>query len=102
MILAPRLHEHVVADKKQDEEKGESEQHEESHQGDGGGGHRSERPKNRVEPAAGPSGPIRPEILVTHSSSGRRLDTLLAQLKLKAAAGNLTEGDLKAINALLD
>jgi outer membrane protein len=31
-----------------------------------------------------------------------RLDTLLAQLKLKAAAGNLTEGDLKAVNALLD
>lgn len=31
-----------------------------------------------------------------------RLDTLLAQLKLKAAAGNLTEADLKAINALLD
>jgi outer membrane protein len=31
-----------------------------------------------------------------------RLDTLLAQLKLKAAAGNLTEADLKAVNALLD
>ena len=31
-----------------------------------------------------------------------RLDTLIAQLKLRAAAGNLTEGDLKAINALLD
>ena len=31
-----------------------------------------------------------------------RLDTLLAQLKLKAAAGNLTETDLKAVNALLD
>ncbi len=31
-----------------------------------------------------------------------RLDTLLAQLKLKAAAGNLNEGDLKAVNALLD
>jgi outer membrane protein len=31
-----------------------------------------------------------------------RLDTLLAQLKLKAAAGNLTEGDLKAVNALLN
>lgn len=31
-----------------------------------------------------------------------RLDTLIAQLKLKAAAGNLTEADLKAVNALLD
>ncbi len=31
-----------------------------------------------------------------------RLDTLLAQLKLKAAAGNLTDGDLKAVNALLE
>ena len=31
-----------------------------------------------------------------------RLDTLLAQLKLKAAAGNLAEADLKAVNALLD
>jgi outer membrane protein len=31
-----------------------------------------------------------------------RLDTLVAQLKLKAAAGNLTEEDLAAINALLE
>jgi outer membrane protein len=31
-----------------------------------------------------------------------RLDTLSAQLKLKAAAGNLTEDDLVAINALLE
>ena len=31
-----------------------------------------------------------------------RLDTLISQLKLKAAAGNLVEGDLKAVNALLD
>ena len=31
-----------------------------------------------------------------------RLDTLLAQLKLKSAAGNLVEEDLAAINALLD
>ncbi|MDO8934135.1 MAG: TolC family outer membrane protein [Rhodocyclaceae bacterium] len=31
-----------------------------------------------------------------------RLDTLVAQLKLKAAAGNLTEDDLAAINALLE
>lgn len=31
-----------------------------------------------------------------------RLDTLMAQLKLKAAAGNLTEDDLAAINALLE
>jgi outer membrane protein len=31
-----------------------------------------------------------------------RLDTLVAQLKLKAAAGNLVEDDLAAINALLD
>lgn len=31
-----------------------------------------------------------------------RLDTLLAQLRLKSAAGNLTEDDLAAINALLE
>jgi outer membrane protein len=31
-----------------------------------------------------------------------RLDTLIAQLKLKAAAGNLTEDDVVAINALLE
>jgi outer membrane protein len=31
-----------------------------------------------------------------------RLDTLIAQLKLKSAAGNLTEDDLAAINALLE
>jgi outer membrane protein len=31
-----------------------------------------------------------------------RLDTLLAQLKLKSAAGNLSEDDLAAINALLE
>jgi outer membrane protein len=31
-----------------------------------------------------------------------RLDTLVAQLKLKSAAGNLGEDDLAAINALLD
>lgn len=31
-----------------------------------------------------------------------RLDTLIAQLKLKAAAGNLNEADLKAVNELLD
>ncbi len=31
-----------------------------------------------------------------------RLDTLLAQLKLKAAAGSLSEDDLAAINALLE
>jgi len=31
-----------------------------------------------------------------------RLDTLVAQLKLKQAAGNLTDGDLAAINALLE
>ena len=31
-----------------------------------------------------------------------RLDTLGAQLKLKAAAGNLTEADLAAVNALLE
>jgi len=31
-----------------------------------------------------------------------RLDTLIAQLKLKAAAGNLSEDDLAAINALLE
>ncbi|WP_126443897.1 TolC family outer membrane protein [Sulfuricystis multivorans] len=31
-----------------------------------------------------------------------RLDTLLAQLKLKAAAGTLSEADLAAINALLE
>ncbi|OHC67212.1 MAG: channel protein TolC [Rhodocyclales bacterium GWA2_65_20] len=31
-----------------------------------------------------------------------RLDTLAAQLKLKAAAGNLSEADLAAINALLE
>jgi outer membrane protein len=31
-----------------------------------------------------------------------RLDTIVAQLKLKAAAGNLTEADIKAVNALLD
>lgn len=31
-----------------------------------------------------------------------RLDTLLAQLKLKSAAGNLIEDDLAAINALLE
>lgn len=31
-----------------------------------------------------------------------RLDTLLAQLKLKQAAGNLTEDDLAAINSLLE
>ncbi len=31
-----------------------------------------------------------------------RFDTLIAQLKLKQAAGNLTEDDLVAINALLD
>jgi outer membrane protein len=31
-----------------------------------------------------------------------RLDTLLAQLRLKAAAGNLTETDLTAINSLLE
>jgi outer membrane protein len=31
-----------------------------------------------------------------------RLDTLVAQLKLKAAAGSLTETDLAAINALLE
>lgn len=31
-----------------------------------------------------------------------RLDTLVAQLKLKAAAGNLGENDLTAINGLLD
>lgn len=31
-----------------------------------------------------------------------RLDTLLAQLRLKSAAGNLGEADVKAINALLD
>jgi outer membrane protein len=31
-----------------------------------------------------------------------RLDTLVAQLKLKSAAGNLTEDDLAAINAILE
>jgi outer membrane protein len=31
-----------------------------------------------------------------------RLDTLIAQLKLKSSAGSLTEGDLAAINALLE
>jgi outer membrane protein len=31
-----------------------------------------------------------------------RLDTLVAQLKLKSAAGNLTVDDLAAINALLE
>ena len=31
-----------------------------------------------------------------------RLDTLIAQLKLKSAAGNLTEDDLAAINGLLE
>ncbi len=31
-----------------------------------------------------------------------RFDTLIAQLKLKAAAGNLTEDDLQAINGLLE
>jgi outer membrane protein len=31
-----------------------------------------------------------------------RLDTLMAQLKLKSAAGNLTEEDLAAVNALLE
>lgn len=31
-----------------------------------------------------------------------RLDTLLAQLRLKAAAGNLGEADVKAVNALLN
>ena len=31
-----------------------------------------------------------------------RLDTLVAQLKLKSAAGNLTEDDLAAINAMLE
>ncbi|MCX8018234.1 MAG: TolC family protein, partial [Rhodocyclaceae bacterium] len=31
-----------------------------------------------------------------------RLDTLLAQLKLKSAAGSLSENDLAAINALLE
>ena len=31
-----------------------------------------------------------------------RLDTLIAQLKLKAAAGNLSEADLKAVNTLLE
>jgi outer membrane protein len=31
-----------------------------------------------------------------------RLDTLVAQLKLKSAAGNLTEDDLAAVNALLE
>jgi outer membrane protein len=31
-----------------------------------------------------------------------RFDTLMAQLKLKAAAGNLGEEDLRALNALLD
>ena len=31
-----------------------------------------------------------------------RYDTLLAQLKLKAAAGTLGDDDIKAINALLD
>ena len=31
-----------------------------------------------------------------------RYDTLMAQLKLKAAAGSLVEDDIKAINALLD
>ena len=31
-----------------------------------------------------------------------RLDTLIAQLRLKSAAGNLTEDDLAAINALLE
>jgi outer membrane protein len=31
-----------------------------------------------------------------------RLDTLIAQLKLKSAAGNLVEDDLVAINSLLD
>lgn len=34
--------------------------------------------------------------------SKARFDTLIAQLKLKQAAGNLTEDDLAAINALLD
>ncbi|MBI4998746.1 MAG: TolC family outer membrane protein [Rhodocyclales bacterium] len=34
--------------------------------------------------------------------SKARFDTLLAQLKLKQAAGNLTEDDLVAINALLE
>jgi outer membrane protein len=31
-----------------------------------------------------------------------RLDTLIAQLKLKSAAGTLAEPDLAAINALLE
>jgi outer membrane protein len=31
-----------------------------------------------------------------------RLDTLIAQLKLKSAAGNLSEDDLATINALLE
>ena len=31
-----------------------------------------------------------------------RLDTLIAQLKLKAAAGNLSEADFKAVNTLLE
>jgi outer membrane protein len=31
-----------------------------------------------------------------------RFDTLIAQLRLKAAAGNLAEEDLRAVNALLD
>ena len=34
--------------------------------------------------------------------SKARYDTLLAQLKLKAAAGTLGDDDIKAINALLD
>jgi len=34
--------------------------------------------------------------------SKARFDTLIAQLKLKQAAGNLTEDDLVAINALLE
>jgi outer membrane protein len=36
------------------------------------------------------------------SSAKARYDTLMAQLKLKAAAGSLVEDDIKAINALLD
>jgi outer membrane protein len=31
-----------------------------------------------------------------------RLDTLLALLRLKLAAGNLSETDIQAVNALLD
>ena len=31
-----------------------------------------------------------------------RIDTLLSQLKLKSAAGNLNEDDLRAINGMLE